>query len=87
MQAVAMWLDHPAVGCGERCFLVAKVGRKWVRLLYPATLATVALDRTAFERARKQAVDAERLLRIARRTRKQYRRLGLRVSAKARAAI
>ncbi len=47
---VSLWLDHAAVGCGVRTFLVLREGRKWVRLLYWPTFACLTVAREQFER-------------------------------------
>lgn len=86
-KAVSLWIDHQAVGCGERCFLVVKRGRKWVRLLYAPTLTLLNVERAAFEAARPQPADAARLLRIARRQRSLHRRYGWPITQSVRRAL
>jgi hypothetical protein len=83
--AVSMWLDHPRVGCGERCYFVIKTGRKWVTLHNPATLTTVSVPLDTYRNAPKTELDAVRLFRAHSRQRKLWRKLGLRVDATARA--
>lgn len=57
---VDLWLDEPAVGCGQRRFVVLDVGERRVRLFYYPTLTSVTVDRLTFDRHAKYARDAKR---------------------------
>lgn len=80
---IEMWVDHPHLGCGERRLIVVRIGRVWVDVLDPATLAKVALDRRMVE-SRAQVVEPGRRLKgIIRRNLSERKKLGLRSSARA----
>jgi hypothetical protein len=87
---VSVWLDHAAVGCGFRRFTVLTVGRRWVKLLYLPTLATVDQDRAELERNRTLTLvesDRRQLKRLIRRTLVERNAFGLRTAAKTAKAV
>ncbi|WP_316227846.1 hypothetical protein [Bradyrhizobium sp. SZCCHNR3015] len=53
-------LDHHAIGCGLRRFVVLDCGPRLVKLFYYPTLTTVTIDRLTFDRKAKYARDAKR---------------------------
>jgi putative component of toxin-antitoxin plasmid stabilization module len=69
MRKVSLYLDHPKVGCGWRIYLVAKEGRKWVKLIAIGTAETVTVPaevmKTARELKLKPTATARRLRRVA----------------------
>lgn len=40
---VQLWLDHPAIGCGYRRFLILQRGRKWAKIFDPFTLCAASI--------------------------------------------
>lgn len=77
MRAIFANIDHEKVGCGERLFVVVKVGYKWVRLFYPSTLTGFTIPREQFDRLKVRPADPVRTARLLRKHRKLYSRLGL----------
>ena len=71
---VRLWLDHPQVGCGWRYYAVARMGRKWVRLVALASGESFAISRADYERARPQpaAFTARKTAQRLRRNAKVY---------------
>lgn len=79
LDLVDLWLDHERVGCGRRIFIVAKLGRTQVRLVSPASLVGVTVDRDAFARGAPAPVPHRRrdLARRIRQRVRRHRALGL----------
>lgn len=48
---VSLWIDHPAVGCGWRTYVVVYRGRIRMRLVCVATMEAINLTRVEFEAA------------------------------------
>lgn len=78
---VSLWVDHPAIGCGERLFVVTKVGTKWATLLSPASLDKIEVDKREFEKHAKP-VASRKALAILKRNVAAAKRHGSRYSAK-----
>lgn len=80
---IALWVDDPAIGCGERVFVVLSVGPKWATLFSPASLDKVEVDRRVFDK-KATTIDAKprRVLAILNRNAKAAKRLRRRYSAK-----
>jgi hypothetical protein len=57
MDYVSIYLDHPSVGCGFRRALVASKGPKWVRLFYPAGLASFDIVRGLYDNAKPVVIE------------------------------
>ncbi|MBR0693636.1 hypothetical protein [Bradyrhizobium lablabi] len=53
-------IDHHAIGCGMRRYVVLEVGPRLVRLFYYPTLTTITVDRLTFDRKAKYARDSKR---------------------------
>jgi hypothetical protein len=53
-------IDHHAIGCGTRRYVVLDCGPRLVRLFYYPTLTAVTIDRLTFDRKAKYARDAKR---------------------------
>ena len=45
---VELYLDHPAVGCGWRRYLVLRLGPKWVRIICTENAEALSISRIAF---------------------------------------
>lgn len=82
--AVELYVDDAKLGCGQRNFVVVEIGPKLVTLFYPATLATLKLDRVTFERDAKpyKTSNAKLLARIDA-VIQSYEKSGLEYDAKA----
>lgn len=82
-QYVELWLDHPAVGCGWRRYLVLRAGPKWVRLICTETAEALTIPRKHYK---PRPVPLKRT-RVARRLRKTAITFGLSSSSAVRAAL
>lgn len=75
---VNLWVDNNVVGCGERLFVVLKIGPKLVHLFDPHQLRATVVERTAFEEGAKPAqVQLKRVRATLRANARSYRRLKL----------
>jgi hypothetical protein len=70
-------VDHHAIGCGTRRFIVLDCGPRTVRLFSYASLIAINVDRLTFDRKAKYARDAKRITiaRILRQNLKQADRI------------
>lgn len=75
---VNLWVDNSVVGCGERLFVVLKVGSKQVSLFDPNQLRATVVERAIFERNAKPApVHPRKVRAVLRANARAYRRLKL----------
>lgn len=74
---VHLWVDNATVGCGERLFVVLKVGPKFVQLFDPNQLKFIMVERGIFEKQAKPASASPRKVRsLLKANAKDYRRFG-----------
>lgn len=76
---ISLYIDDARHACGERTMVVVREGRKLAHLLDPYTLEKLTVPRDRLRYARPSMVDARRMSRRVRETRKKYKRLGLRI--------
>lgn len=75
---IRIWLDHSALGSGERYLIVAEIGRAQVSLYSAALMAEVTIGRSEFEQhAEPYDSDPEAVLAILERNLESYARAGL----------
>lgn len=84
---VRLWLDHPQVGCGWRQYVVAQLGRKWVRLVVLATGQSIRIARSAYDGAKPQPIPKVSARRTASRLRRNAQTHGYEKSASVKAAL
>ena len=74
MKMIQAYLDHSAVGCGQRRFFVLSEGRKWTTLFCPSSLRRFRIHPEKLFRVEEVPVNKPLIRKLLRKKAKDFRR-------------